>query len=147
MFIITSSSAFVRYAARDIPSTLLHSWDRVDPYRRTRSPNSGEGYKMTIPMSQGLPGENPDIAGDFGLFSDMHADHDAELADGEWDYGDPDAPFSGQPVSEGNSQYGMGHADMPGASDSSPLSPNRRIWEREPDKGATEELLRRRRSS
>jgi hypothetical protein len=147
MLVIASSSATLKSAATGttIPSTLLHEWDRPDPYRLHRKPNSGEGYKMVTPMSQGLPGTPPDMGADFALFYQGKQDKDqvASEAGGDWDHRDPDDPFSGRQRSEGETEYGVGQQDMGWASLSSPVSRGRRAFERDSDAGSIQELLRK----
>lgn len=131
MIIISSNTARLKTATlgTSIPGTLVHPFDRPDPYKLYRGPNSGEGYKHTTPMSQGVAGSPPDMAADFGLFQTMHDDSYAELADGDWDHGDPDHPFNGRQRTEGLTEYGEGLSDMSWSDPASPTSRNRRVFE------------------
>jgi hypothetical protein len=148
MFIIASQSAMERRAGTGttIPATLIDEEDRPDPYRLYRAPNSGEGYKMVTPMSQGMPGTPPDAGADFGLFYQGEGDQYVAPIDGDFDNGDPEDPFSGRKRDEGETEYGVGHQEIGWASPSSPLSAERRAFERGPDSGSLQELLRKKRA-
>jgi hypothetical protein len=148
MLVIASQSAMGKRAATGttIPATLIDEEDRPDPYRLYRKPNSGEGYKMTTPMSQGLPGTPPDAGADFGLFYQGEGDQYASPVDGDFDNGDPENPFTGRKRDEGETEYGVGQQEIGWADPSSPLSAVRRAFERRPDSGSIQELLRKKRS-
>ena len=145
MLVIASRSAMLKKATTGttIPATLIDEEDRPDPYRLYRKPNSGEGYKMVTPMSQGLPGTPPDAGADFGLFYQGEGDQYIAPIDGDFDNGDPENPFSGRKRQEGETEYGDGQQAMQWADPSSPVSPERRVFERGPDAGSLQERLRR----
>jgi len=127
-----------------VPNTFLHPFDRVDPYKLYRGPNSGEGNKITTPMSQGVAEDPPDMAADFMLWEQGPSEHKEEYHH-NFDYGDPESPFSGRERLEGETEYGEGTADGTWADPSSPISRGRAIFEAAPNSGSMEKMLHRRR--
>lgn len=148
MLVIASQSALSKRAATGttVPATLIDEVDRPDPYRLYRKPNSGEGYKMVTPMSQGMPETPPDAGADFGLFYQGKGDQYVAPVDGDFDHGDPEDPFTGRQRGEGEGEYGSGQQEIGWASPESPLSAERRAFERAPDSGSLQELLRKKRT-
>lgn len=127
-----------------VPNTFLHPSDRVDPYKLYRGPNSGEGHKFTTPMSQGIAGDPPDMAADFMLWEQGVGDHEYRY-NHDFDYGDPEGPFSGRERLEGETEYREGTDDGTWADPSSPVSRGRTIFEGAPNSGSMEKMLHRRR--
>ena len=104
------------------PEAFKHRLDKKDPYDLTRHPGDGKGYNRVTPGSQGINGENQDIASpEFGRkwtpegpsyptqrgnnLNDDKAINRNETPAG-WD---PDDPFSAENEGDNRStEYGQG---------------------------------------
>jgi len=97
-------------------------------------------------MSQGIAGGPPDMAADLLLWEQGKGDSEYRY-NHDFDYGDPDDPFSGRERLEGETEYGEGAKEGTFADPSSPVSRARTIFEGDNNSGSMEKMLHRRRKT
>lgn len=100
------------------PTAFMPQVMRGDPYDRTRHPGDGEGYNLVTPGSQGLPGQQSDIAApEFGRawttegpdIPSISKDDDKNIGNNKTPTGhDPDDPFRNNRDDNSETEYGTG---------------------------------------
>lgn len=146
MKIIESKNYKIARRGESIPVAFQPKIDRTDEYQRYRKPNSGDGYKYTIPFTGPLSGE-PEGFG----FSAVSPTKDVLNFDTKShplsENGSPDELFGDGSDSDSDfTQYGDGGYGQQFAEDSSPLSRNMEAFLLGPDSGSLEQKLMKKRS-
>lgn len=145
MKIIESKSYKTARRGESIPIAFQPARDRNDEYQRYRKPNSGDGYKYTIPFTAPLAGE-PEGFG----FSATSPTKDVLNFDTKShpfsENGSPDQLFGSDDEHDSSTQYGDGGYGQQFVEDSSPLSKNMEAFLLGSNSGSLEQKLTKKRN-
>lgn len=140
-------SVFYKLARRgeDPPSAFQYNKEIKDPYKRYRTPNSGEGYNLTTLFSGPLGGE-PESMGWSAVSPTKDVSNFNTKNHPMSENGDPDQPLNIDEETDASStQYGDGGYSEQFFEDSSPLSRNNKVFNKKLRSGTIENKLNKKR--